>query len=832
MLRNVLDIAIDARRDPRKKGSEYAIRCPYPDNHRHGDADPSCSINPEKNVWCCHACGASGGAADLANVLGVDAYGSDEGTGVPVAPLLIVTAEHRERAGALAARAGKEIVESAEAQAYLDSRRLTVVEAMAAGVGFIDRAEGATGVFDGKCMAFIYRDDVGPRYVKLRPLDTKKFVRLPTGVPSCLFNLAAVRPDKSMTVTEGEFDVVALGCVGRSSAVSVPDGRGTKVTASLLAPLATAPVVFIATDQDDPGEALAHKLARVLGYDRCRRVLCGGHKDANDALIAGAVRADFDRWFEEAKPMHEPPWPAPEPLTSACDVPFPVEVLPPVLRDFVRAVSLSTQTPLDLPALTVLGIVAAACAKKFEVQVRGDYSEPLNLYLVLFLASGERKSPVVRQVVRPIDDFALKAVQEYRRRASDVTARRNMLTARLKDAEKRALRATDDAREQAEQEVIACQRQLDEMPVAVAPEFRISDVTPERLARALQEQGGRIAVIDAENAFFNNIAGRYAADHRPNLDTVLKAHAGDPVLVHRQNREPVVVQRPALTIAVSVQPAVLRKMGATEDFRDLGLLARILPSVPRGMVGRRDVDPPEPDPAVLTAYHSVITALMELPLENERDTNVPRQLRLSQETSRFRLDLAQTIEDRLKVGGDLAGIADWGSKFVGAVLRIAGLLHVVQHAGKGDFASHPIDPETFSAARAIGEYFIEHAKVAFQQMAVDASTDTAVYVLGHIKRLAWTTFSVRDLHQVVKSKLVKVADLEPVLRLLERHGYIRPVDEEARSGGPGRPPSRRFEVNPRWLRPDNGEAEVAAVSEGPVEFDIDDLVVADVVEEP
>src|SRR2546425_5254408 len=50
---------------------EYLMQCPFPENHRNGDAHPSCRLNPEKGVWMCDPCGRGGGIVDLAKALRV-----------------------------------------------------------------------------------------------------------------------------------------------------------------------------------------------------------------------------------------------------------------------------------------------------------------------------------------------------------------------------------------------------------------------------------------------------------------------------------------------------------------------------------------------------------------------------------------------------------------------------------------------------------------------------------------------------------------------------------------------------------------------------------------
>jgi hypothetical protein len=41
-----------------------------PDSHNHGDRTPSTSVNLESGAWCCHGCGAHGGAYDAALAVG------------------------------------------------------------------------------------------------------------------------------------------------------------------------------------------------------------------------------------------------------------------------------------------------------------------------------------------------------------------------------------------------------------------------------------------------------------------------------------------------------------------------------------------------------------------------------------------------------------------------------------------------------------------------------------------------------------------------------------------------------------------------------------------
>ena len=69
----------------------------------------------------------------------------------------------------------------------------------------------------------------------------------------------------------------------------------------------------------------------------------------------------------------------------------------------------------------------------------------------------------------------------------------------------------------------------------------------------------------------------------------LRGHAGDDLRVDRVNRPPEHVERPALTMAVVVQPEVIAGLASKPGFRGRGLLGRILFSLPFSLIGYREL---------------------------------------------------------------------------------------------------------------------------------------------------------------------------------------------------------------------------------------------------
>jgi hypothetical protein len=231
-------------------------------------------------------------------------------------------------------------------------------------------------------------------------------------------------------------------------------------------------------------------------------------------------------------------------------------------------------------------------------------------------------------------------------------------------------------------------------------------------------------------------------------------------------------------------------------FRSRGLLARILYALPPSTVGRRKIGPPPVAEPVATAYATNLRALV-LTLADWTD---PAVLPLTPAANDAVLQLEEVLEPRLHPEhGDLAPVVDWASKHVGATMRIAGLLHLAAHR---DAARRPISPDTIAAAARIGTYYLGHALAVFDLMGADPLIDKARHVLEWIGRTGTRQFTKRDLFRAMpRGRFAKVSELDPVLDLLDQHGYIRPQPDPAPRPAGGRPPSPTYDVHPALTQP-------------------------------
>jgi hypothetical protein len=297
------------------------------------------------------------------------------------------------------------------------------------------------------------------------------------------------------------------------------------------------------------------------------------------------------------------------------------------------------------------------------------------------------------------------------------------------------------------------------------------------------------------------MGGRYSSG-APNLNVYLKGHAGDLLVIDRKGRKSERIECPALTLGLTVQPAVLRGLARSPDFRGKGLLARFLYSLPLSLVGRRDPSPPPVPTEVRAAYATNLTTLLNLTPDTAADgAPDPRVLTLTEEAQALVAQLSARLEPELAEFGRLGGIQDWGAKLLGATLRIAGLFHLAEHTGNETPWEAPVGRSTVERAWAIGEYLIPHALAAFAEMGADPAVEDARYLLRwlarHVETGGQTSFTRREAHQGTKGRFKRVEALDAPLALLAAHGYVRRRAAPPPQG-PGKPPSPTYDVNPLW----------------------------------
>ena len=669
--------------------------------------------------------------------------------------------------------------------------------------------EDAVGGDDERRIVAVYgfcdaRGELSYQVVRFDPKDFR--LRRPDGKGGWIWNMRGIQPlpyrlpqilaadpERPVVIVEGEKDADNLAALGVIATTN--HGGAGKWTPAHAAHLTNRHVVIV-PDADGPGERHAHAVAASLQgiAASVRLVRLPTGKDASDWLQAGGTPEQL-RELAAVAPAWTPtpasvvgsatiaPWPELDRLDDRTLPDFPAHVLPATLRDWVAAESHATQTPADLAGLLALAICSSCIAGHVELEPHDGWRELVNLYVAILLAPGNRKSAVFADATRPLREVEKQLIDAARPAVAREQSERRQTQKRLDRCERMAAER-GDAKSAAEAQQLA--ERLAGWPEPVLPRLIVDDVTGEKLAMLLAEQGGRLASLSPEGSVFDVMAGRYSKNGAADFDVYLKGHAGDELRTDRVSRKGVYIQRPTLTCGYAIQPQVIAGIAGDATFRGRGLLARFLYAAPQSWIGSRIIRPQPVPQATADAYAALVRQLATTPPQGT--------LTLRPDAAALFEHWQGEVEVMLAEGGQLEAIRDWGGKLAGATARLAAVLHCVKYHSLA--AMYEIEPDSIQAALEIGRYLIPHAEAVLTIMHADGRTvaDDARYLLRWIIRHGRREFQKRDAHQDGKRRFLRAEDIDPALAELVRRGYIRRKPQDV--GGRGRSPSPAYDVNP------------------------------------
>ncbi|MDP9144702.1 MAG: YfjI family protein [Actinomycetota bacterium] len=509
---------------------------------------------------------------------------------------------------------------------------------------------------------------------------------------------------------------------------------------------------------------------------------------------------------EEPPPVTTPAWEVPLPLSWSSTPPsFPVDALPETLGNYVKAKAQEVQTPVDLFAVPVLGVVAGAIGGRVRVKLRDGYEEPTNLFVVPVAPPSSRKSAAIMSCRVPLDEAERLIALNNEQGIRDATVQYDILAGRAAKAKEKAEKAdTVSAIEDAQ----AAAREAAAAQPPTPTRLVIGDTTPERLGTLLCTHPCLAAISD-EAGMLDSLAGRHAK--KPNLDPILKAYTGARVDSETHVRGTEKSERPALTIVMSIQPFALDNILSGGEATGRGLTTRMLWALVPDIAGTRMwADSIPADKAITARYEKTIQDTTIFLVEAAKADKVeaakadkdatPITLELDEDASKLIQEFHDEIEKSMRPDGPYGGglIKEWVGKLTGTVGRIAAGLHVMSNppplirkdddgyvppgqGAAGEYATKlgHIDKAAMSAAVKIGRYFLAHANVVFGREAPHSkeARELMAWLKTWLTDQNAKTFKVRDVQRNGPSHLRLAADLTPVLAHLVHLGHIRQTQE-------------------------------------------------------
>jgi replicative DNA helicase len=649
------------------------------------------------------------------------------------------------------------------------------------------------------------------RFERLRlidPHDLERFgggkYRQPAGVALALYDpygALELEPLDELLLIEGEANTAAVHVACPSLPVLGLPGQAS-LKPEMAEAIGHVPLVHVWIDRHDPGAsrnaATINRRLRDAGVGEVRFLPDAAGVDANEVLrelgLDGA-RETFGQLIDRAACLdadEEEDWPSmPRPTLPV----FPLDALPEAVAEFVRALAAATETPPDLAAMGAIGVLSVA-ALGVVVECGGTWDEEMPLYLLVAMESGDRKSSVLGAVARPLHRIESELREDAKPVVRELKLRKERLEARKARLVKQVSNEDDIAeRQPLEEELERVAEELEEIGEPVMPRLLADDATPETLGGLLAKYDS-LAIVTAEAPIISNVLGRYDSSGAANLDLMCKAYEGERTQVDRRNREEL-LERPLLTVLLTVQPLVLRRLIEHETARQQGLVARFVFVAPESLLGRRRHDDATVLPSLRQAWEDTVRRVYTRDALTEPTQTGSVGSVSDREIGDFRISLSpsarkllkllrQELEARLVEDGDLRPAADWIARHVGRIARIAALLHLA--GGRGEV----VEDDTVLRAMEIGEYLLAHGLSALAE-----PDERTRHALRWLERQDERIVTVRDLHRGPLNARGPVDHARELADRLVALGALRPAPPSLGAPRPGQPPSPGYLVHPQ-----------------------------------
>ncbi|SDU13749.1 YfjI family protein [Pseudomonas yamanorum] len=428
--------------------------------------------------------------------------------------------------------------------------------------------------------------------------------------------------------------------------------------------------------------------------------------------------------MQQLDPKLELPQP-PRPLIESNPVaqPYPVQALGGILGPAVERMAEVIGVAQALAAQSVLGASALATQGHAGLQLDGR-NYPLSLYLITVAASGDRKTAADRCALLPARQWEREQWQRYREQL-----------ARYRAAQRHAQRIKPGDPEPANG------MSLEAEPSA--PRLITTDPTIEALIKGLCHDLPSMGLFCDEGGQFLG-SSTMSRDNRLKAVTTLSSlWDGSPIDRARSMvGESLRAYDRRLSLHLMLQPYLAMQLLSDPLLQGQGVLGRCLMTWPTSLAGQRSYQAVDlSKDAVLKRYHHRLSALFYQPWSLSADGALQlSKLSLSPLARRRWIDLHDAIEAQLGEFGELASVRPSGSKAADNLLRVAGILAVVEE-------SSVVEVDHIQRASALVGYYLSEIQRLTEQEPVCRVKEEADRLLRWLQVKDWKRFSIRDLNR-------------------------------------------------------------------------------------
>ena len=460
------------------------------------------------------------------------------------------------------------------------------------------------------------------------------------------------------------------------------------------------------------------------------------------------------------------PLPLPVPLLPDLETatPYPLQALGKLLGGAVDAIVEAVQVPDALGAQSVLMAAAMAAQAHGNAQRAGQLI-PLSLFGLTVAESGDRKSAADRLALCAHQARQRDLLESYKAEAKEYRNQR--------DAYQRARVAILDKAKGDPDAVAAELGNLQEPTEPPSPLIIAEEPTLEGLQKSLLRG-------HASQGLFSDEGGQFFGGHASKPENMLKSVAG---LSKLWDGAPIIRTRAAegesasrcgcrLSAHLMIQPIVAQAVLGNPMMQGQGFLARFLIAWPQSLAGSRfyrDADPTK-DIRLVRYWHRMASLLTLEPQRDEHDEPAPPTLQLTPDALAAWIIEHDAIEVALGQGGDLQEIKPTAAKGGENLLRIAGVLAVIE-------GSDCITQHIVKRAGMLVRWYLAEALRLTNPAKSEPHLIAAQRLLDWLHSNDWQTFEARTLQREGPRFVRKSAtQRDAMLAVLTEHHQLLTCD--------------------------------------------------------
>jgi hypothetical protein len=461
-----------------------------------------------------------------------------------------------------------------------------------------------------------------------------------------------------------------------------------------------------------------------------------------------------------------PSYPEPLPLLPelAKCAPYPLLALGDLIGGAAQAIVEAVQVPDALAAQSVLSAAAMAAQAHGNVQRSGQVI-PLSLFALTVAESGDRKSSADRLALQSHQQHQRYLLEQYK---SDAKAYRDQ-----RDAHQKARTNILDKAKGDPESVAGELSKLLELESPLSPQILCEEPTLEGLQKSLLRGY-------PSQGLFSDEGGQFFGGHATKPENALKSVAGlsklwDGAPISRTRAfegESSTRYGCRLSAHLMIQPIIATDVLSNPLMQGQGFLARFLIAWPESLAGRRFYRDANPSvDSRLMRYWQRMSSLLALePTLDEYGELSPPALPLEPAALDAWIAEHDNIEVQLGLGGEMQEIKPTAAKGAENVLRIAGVLAVVE--GRQSISAGLVE----RAAMLVRWYLAEALRLT-NPGKVDLQLLAASQLVDWLLAKNWHQFEARALQREGPSfirKSAKQRDL--ILGVLVEHHWLRTAD--------------------------------------------------------